>query len=56
MSYLWYTWIGFLTAILVGLTVSWFTGSNKYKPEDKKLYTPIIHRLLPSSKRSRKNV
>ncbi|CAD6208628.1 GSCOCG00010605001-RA-CDS [Cotesia congregata] len=48
MSYLWYTWIGFLTAIIIGLFVSWLTGFNKYKSEDKKLYTPVIHCLLPS--------
>ncbi|XP_024946270.1 sodium-coupled monocarboxylate transporter 1 [Cephus cinctus] len=46
MSYLWYTWVGFLTAIVVGLVVSWITGPNKYKPEDKKLYTPVIHKML----------
>ncbi|XP_011307182.1 sodium-coupled monocarboxylate transporter 1 [Fopius arisanus] len=46
LSYLWYTWIGFLTAILVGLFVSWLTGTNKYQQADKKLYTPIVHRFL----------
>ncbi|OXU24946.1 hypothetical protein TSAR_015669 [Trichomalopsis sarcophagae] len=46
MSYLWYTWVGFLTAIIVGLLVSWITGPNKYKAADYKLYTPIIRGLL----------
>ncbi|XP_014206395.1 sodium-coupled monocarboxylate transporter 1-like [Copidosoma floridanum] len=46
MSYLWYTWVGFLTAIVVGSLISWLTGPNKYKPEDAKLYTPIIRNLL----------
>ncbi|XP_015525076.2 sodium-coupled monocarboxylate transporter 1 isoform X1 [Neodiprion lecontei] len=46
MSYLWYTWVGFLVAILVGLLVSWITGPNKYRVEDKNLYTPVIHKLL----------
>lgn len=46
VSYLWYTWVGFLTAIFVGLVVSWMTGPNKYKPSDKRLYTPVVHRLL----------
>ncbi|KAK2583548.1 hypothetical protein KPH14_009502 [Odynerus spinipes] len=46
LSYLWYTWVGFLTAILVGIVVSLITGPNKYKIEDKKLYTPIVHCLL----------
>lgn len=48
MSYLWYTWVGFLTTILVGLVVSWFTGPNKYSCADKRLFTPIIHRFLRS--------
>ncbi|XP_001600571.1 sodium-coupled monocarboxylate transporter 1 [Nasonia vitripennis] len=46
MSYLWYTWVGFLTAIIVGLLVSWITGPNNYKPADYKLYTPLIRGLL----------
>ncbi|XP_058793324.1 sodium-coupled monocarboxylate transporter 1-like [Phymastichus coffea] len=47
MSYLWYTWVGFLTAIVIGLFVSWITGPNKFKSGDEKLYTPIIRGLLP---------
>ena len=46
MSYLWYTWVGFLTAILIGLVVSWITGANKRKPGDENLYTPVIRGLL----------
>ncbi|XP_076239427.1 sodium-coupled monocarboxylate transporter 1 [Calliopsis andreniformis] len=46
MSYLWYTWIGFLTAILIGLLVSWITGVNQRQPGDEKLYTPVIHGFL----------
>ncbi|KAM0733658.1 Sodium-coupled monocarboxylate transporter 1 [Formica fusca] len=48
MSYLWYTWVGFLTTILIGLLVSWFTGPSKYSRTDKQLFTPIIHCLLRS--------
>lgn len=48
MSYLWYTWVGFLITILVGLLVSWFTGPSKYSHVDKKLFTPIIHGFLRS--------
>ncbi|XP_014485470.1 PREDICTED: sodium-coupled monocarboxylate transporter 1-like [Dinoponera quadriceps] len=48
MSYLWYTWVGFLTTILVGLVVSWFTGPHKYSYADKRLFTPVIHGLLRS--------
>ncbi|XP_034186765.2 sodium-coupled monocarboxylate transporter 2 [Osmia lignaria lignaria] len=46
MSYLWYTWVGFLTAILVGLFVSWISGANKRKQGDEKLYAPVIRRFL----------
>ncbi|RLU19285.1 hypothetical protein DMN91_007842 [Ooceraea biroi] len=49
MSYLWYTWVGFLTTILVGLLVSWFTGPSKYNRTDKRLFTPVIHGFLSSS-------
>ncbi|CAL7952542.1 unnamed protein product [Xylocopa violacea] len=49
MSYLWYTWVGFLTAILIGLVVSWITGPNKRVPGDEKLYTPVIRSLLRDS-------
>ncbi|KYN10745.1 Sodium-coupled monocarboxylate transporter 1 [Trachymyrmex cornetzi] len=48
MSYLWYTWVGFLITILVGLLVSWFTGPSKYSRADKRLFTPIIHGFLRS--------
>ncbi|XP_076754285.1 sodium-coupled monocarboxylate transporter 2 [Xylocopa sonorina] len=51
MSYLWYTWVGFLTAILVGLVVSWITGPNKRAPGDEKLYTPVIRSFLRDSVR-----
>ncbi|KAL6433377.1 hypothetical protein ACFW04_006496 [Cataglyphis niger] len=55
ISYLWYTWVGFLTTILIGLLVSWFTGPSKYSHTDKRLFTPIIHCLL-SSKDPQKTV
>jgi len=48
MSYLWYTWVGFLITILTGLLVSWFTGPSKYSRADKRLFTPIIHGFLRS--------
>ncbi|XP_078050254.1 sodium-coupled monocarboxylate transporter 2 isoform X2 [Augochlora pura] len=48
MSYLWYTWVGFLIAISIGLLVSWITGSNRCKPGDEKLYTPAVRRFLRS--------
>nr|XP_033338575.1 sodium-coupled monocarboxylate transporter 2-like [Megalopta genalis] len=48
MSYLWYTWVGFLIAISIGLLVSWITGSNRCKPGDEKLYTPAVRPFLRS--------
>ncbi|XP_076162294.1 sodium-coupled monocarboxylate transporter 1 isoform X9 [Ptiloglossa arizonensis] len=50
MSYLWYTWVGFLTAVLLGLLVSWITGANQRKPGDEKLYTPVVRRFLRSNR------
>ncbi|XP_015175380.1 PREDICTED: sodium-coupled monocarboxylate transporter 1-like [Polistes dominula] len=55
MSYLWYTWVGFLTSILIGVIVSWITGPNKYKMGDIKLYTPVIHGLLRSKVSKKRN-
>lgn len=56
MSYLWYTWVGFLVAIIVGLLVSLVTGPNKYRVEDKKLYSPVIHRFLRKNSFTRTTV
>lgn len=46
MSYLWYSLVGLIITMVLGLLVSWMTGGNKYKNVDKKLYTPLIHRFL----------
>ncbi|KAG7214205.1 hypothetical protein KM043_001548 [Ampulex compressa] len=54
LSYLWYTWLGFLTAILVGLLVSWLTGSNGHAPADERLYTPFVRRFLRSTPSAKK--
>ena len=48
MSYLWYTLVGFLITILIGLLVSWFTGPSKYSCADKRLFTPVVHCFLSS--------
>ncbi|XP_043249568.1 sodium-coupled monocarboxylate transporter 1-like isoform X3 [Colletes gigas] len=48
MSYLWYTWVGFLTAIILGVLVSWITGGNVPKSGDEKLYTPMVRGFLRS--------
>nr|CAD7595853.1 unnamed protein product [Timema genevievae] len=47
MSYLWYSIIGTLTAIIVGLIVSFMTGPRDPKSIDPDLLSPVIHRFLP---------
>lgn len=46
VSYLWYTLIGVLTAISVGLAVSFLTGANKAQDVDPRLLSPIIRRFV----------
>lgn len=47
LSYMYYTVVGTLTAIAVGIVVSYLTGCNKGKEVNPKLYSPIIYRFLP---------
>nr|CAD7449788.1 unnamed protein product [Timema bartmani] len=47
MSYLWYSIIGTLTAIIVGLIVSFMTGPRDPRSIDPDLLSPVIHRFLP---------
>lgn len=53
VSYQYYTAIGALTVLFVGLCVSHLTGCNNGKILDKNLFTPVIHRFL---KRDNKNL
>lgn len=46
LSYLWYTLIGVLTAISVGLLVSFMTGANKPQDVDPRLLSPAIRRFI----------
>lgn len=46
LSYLWYTLIGVLTAITVGLVVSFLTGANKPQDVDPRLLSPAIRRFI----------
>ncbi|XP_057318145.1 sodium-coupled monocarboxylate transporter 1-like [Microplitis mediator] len=55
ISYLWYTWMGFLSTVIIGLIVSGFTGANKCKYEEKELYTPVVHWLLFPNKKTKTN-
>ncbi|KAL0276708.1 UNVERIFIED_CONTAM: hypothetical protein PYX00_004221 [Menopon gallinae] len=46
VSYLYYTLIGVLVAVVVGLAVSFLTGPNDPDQMDPKLFSPVIHRFL----------
>ncbi|KAJ9585535.1 hypothetical protein L9F63_002652, partial [Diploptera punctata] len=49
LSYMWYTFIGVVTAIIVGLIVSFLTQPNRPQDVNRDLLTPVIHRFLPQS-------
>lgn len=46
LSYMYYTALGTVTAILVGVLVSWLSGCNKNKTIHIDLFSPIIHRFI----------
>jgi hypothetical protein len=48
ISYMWYALIGVVTAITVGMVVSFLTKPNSVGDVDSDLLTPVIHRFLPS--------
>jgi len=48
ISYMWYALIGVVTAITVGMVVSFLTKPNSVEDVDSDLLTPVIHRFLPS--------
>ncbi|KAJ8940059.1 hypothetical protein NQ314_010893, partial [Rhamnusium bicolor] len=50
ISYMYYTALGTITALMVGLLVSYLTGSNKEKEVHKDLLSPVIYRFLNRSK------
>jgi len=43
---MWYTLIGVLTAIIIGLIVSFLTGANKPQDIDPRLLCPFIRRFI----------
>lgn len=45
LSYMYYTALGCITAIIVGLIVSYLTGNNKEKVHED-LLSPIIYRFI----------
>jgi hypothetical protein len=48
ISYMWYTLIGVITAITVGMVVSFLTNPNSAEDVNSDLLTQVIHRFLPS--------
>ncbi|GLV41355.1 brother of rumpel [Carabus blaptoides fortunei] len=52
ISYMYYTPIGALTVLIVGMSVSFITGCNKNKVLDKNLFSPLIHRFIRENKKS----
>jgi len=55
VSYLWYTLIGVLTAISVGLLVSFLTGANKPQDVDPRLLCPAIRRFISYEPKRKQN-
>lgn len=45
VSYMYYTMVGTVTAIIVGVLVSYLTGKNK-KEIHRDLFSPVIHPFL----------
>ncbi|KAF2880368.1 hypothetical protein ILUMI_25784, partial [Ignelater luminosus] len=50
LSYMYYTGLGAITAILTGIIISWLTGCNKGKVLHRDLLSPVIHRFLSKDK------
>lgn len=46
LSYMYYTALGAVTTLTVGIVVSLLTGSNKDKELNIDLFSPLIHRLI----------
>ncbi|KAK3908024.1 Sodium-coupled monocarboxylate transporter 2 [Frankliniella fusca] len=49
LSYLWYTALGTMSAIAVGLVVSFLTGPTDPSTVSRDLLAPVVHRLVPSA-------
>lgn len=55
LSYMYYTALGCLTAIVVGVIVSYLSGRNKHKIH-RDLLSPVIHRFLKDEQSLENNV
>ncbi|XP_055610558.1 sodium-coupled monocarboxylate transporter 2-like [Uranotaenia lowii] len=47
MSFVWYSTVGTFLVFLVGIPVSYFTGSQDLSKMQAKLISPVVHWLLP---------
>lgn len=50
LSIFYYTALGSITTVIVGLLVSFIAGPNRVEKVDRSLLTPVIHRFLPDYK------
>ncbi|KAH0998468.1 hypothetical protein HUJ05_008574 [Dendroctonus ponderosae] len=50
LSYLWYTLMGTLVAIIVGVTISFFSKPNDPRDVDPKLLAPFLRRWIKPRK------
>lgn len=55
MSYMYYTALGTVTALTVGLLVSYLTKSNKGKKIHKDLISPVVYRFMHESSNNQVN-
>lgn len=50
VSYVYYTTIGMVIVLVIGMIVSCLTGLNDPSEMDKDLFSPLIHRFLKPKK------
>lgn len=55
MSYMYYTGLGTVTAIVVGLIVSYISGNNQGKTINRDLISPVVHKLYKLDKTVKEN-
>nr|XP_022913659.1 sodium-coupled monocarboxylate transporter 1-like [Onthophagus taurus] len=55
ISYMYYTALGCITAITIGIIVSLLTGGNKNKIVDKNLFSPVIHKFIKGTENPNTN-
>lgn len=56
ISFPWFTVIGTLVVFIIGIPVSHFTGGQDFKQLGKRLFSPVVHFLLPEDVRNNKDL